>query len=292
MKINSVGFILIITLCLTACGSAEQVATGSPEAGNPVETDIESQDVSPQADPQEVTFTASDGTELSGMYYPPASGPSPVVILMHQVSTDQSDWRVVAAWLQDRGVSVESGDQPWLDPSWFPAVPENLEVGVFTFTFRNCDGGCQGMDPEGWRMDAIAALETAVTLPNADPTALITMGTSIGADGAVDACFDYNQAHGSGCLAAMPLSPGSYLNFPYLDAVSGIISGDTPGVVWCLASEGDTPSVNTCREVSDSAEYRSVIYPDDAHGLYMITPDHDPTPLSLLLDLLTLVLGD
>jgi hypothetical protein len=90
----------------------------------------------------------------------------------------------------------------------------------------------------------------------------------------------------------MPLSPGSYLNFPYSDAAAGVISGAVPGVVWCLASEGDIPSANSCREISDSGEYRSIVYPDDAHGLEMITPDHSPSPLSLLLDLLNQVLGD
>jgi hypothetical protein len=281
-----------IVLCLTACGGNVQDTSQSVDESmaNGIETEVQESLV--LADPQEVAFTASDGTELSGIYYPPANGPAPVVILMHQVNTDQSDWRVIAAWLQNRGVAVDGGDRPWLDSSWFPGIPDGLEVGVFTFTFRNCDGGCQSMESEGWRMDAIAALETAATLPNADPAALIAMGTSIGADGAVDACFDYNQAHDSGCLAAMPLSPGSYLNFPYSDAAAGVISGDVPGVVWCLASEGDIPSANSCREISDSGEYRSIVYPDDAHGLEMITPDHSPSPLSLLLDLLNQVLGD
>ena len=214
MKIKYLYLFIIIILILAACGGEAQDTSQPLEESITQDVETGSQDELIPADPQLITFTASDGTELSGIYYPPANGPAPVVVFMHQVNTDQTSWRVIAAWLQNRGVSVEIGSDPWLDPTWFPAVPEALQVGVFTFTFRGCDGGCQSMDPEGWRMDALAALETAATLPNADPSRLIAVGTSIGADGAVDACYDYRAGSYGRVPGSHALFPRLLLEFP------------------------------------------------------------------------------
>ena len=141
-------------------------------------------------------------------------------------------------------------------------------------------------------MDALAALETAAALPNADPTRLITFGTSIGSDAAVDGCLAYRELHGGGCIAAMALSPDSYLNLDYTETATQITTGENPGILWCIASEEDWPNSDNCRSITNSVYYRSVIYPDDAHGIEMITPDHEPSPLQLLLEMLNSIIGE
>ncbi len=270
LRTRIIGILLAATIGISAC-NPENTTTSTSEA------------TSPEA--QVVTFTASDGTELSGLYFPPAEGPAPVVVMMHQSNNSQAVWRVIAPWLQNRGLPVETVPAPWLDASWFPSVPEDLHVGVFIFTYRGCGStGCQNVDRGAeWQLDALAALETAATLPNADPAHLITFGTSIGADAAVDACQAYRALHGNGCIAAMALSPDSFLNLDYTQTATQIISGDDPGTVWCIACEEDWPNSDNCRSIPDSANYRSIIYPDDAHGIEMITSDHEPSPLILLL---------
>lgn len=278
MKIKIFTFLLAFSMLITTACNPVNVGSGA-----------QAEEVPPEA--QEITFTASDGTQLSGLYYPPAEGPAPVVIMMHQINNNQSMWRVIAPWLQNRGLPVETVPAPWLDASWFPVVPENLHVGVFIFTYRGCGStGCQSVDRgDEWQLDALAALEAAASLPNADPNQLITIGTSIGSDAAVDGCQAYRELHNGGCIAAMALSPDSYLGLDYNQIATQITTGDNPGTVWCVSSEEDWPNSDNCRSIEDSTHYRSIIYGDDAHGMELITPDHQPTPLNLLLDLLTLV---
>jgi len=235
-------------------------------------------------EPQRIEFQAEDGEPLVGTYYPAAVNPAPVVVLMHWAPGDQQDWVEIARWLQNRGqTSAVSGQAglPWLDPSWFPPMPDDLSFAVFTFDFRGCTGGCAQMDQAGWLLDAIAAVETARELPGVDPDRLAAIGASIGADGAVDAC-------GEGCLGGLSLSPGSYLNVAYDEAVEALGDEDPAKPAWCLAAEGDGQSAQACRSASGD-HYWMHIHPGDAHGMLLITPDTDPDTLVVMLDFLRLV---
>jgi dienelactone hydrolase len=236
------------------------------------------------AEAQQIEFQAADGQALQGVYYPAAINPAPIVVLMHWAPGDQNDWIAIAGWLQNRGATDAvsgAGAAPWLDPSWFPLVLEELPVAVFTFTFRGCEGGCSSFQPEGWLLDAKAAVETAKGLPAVDPDRLIAIGASIGADGAVDACEE-------GCLGGLSLSPGSYLGLAYDEVVTTLDEADKP--VWCLAAELDQDSANACQSASGD-HYRMIIYPDDPHGLELVKPGMDPETLEVILEFLQLVLG-
>jgi hypothetical protein len=232
-------------------------------------------------DPQRVEFQAEDGQALLGTYYPAAVNPAPTVVLMHWAPGDETGWPVIAAWLQNRGLEVETGGDPWLDPSWFPPMLEGQSFAVFAFTFRGCDGGCSSFEPEGWLLDAKAAMKTASELDGVDPTRMVAIGASIGSDGAVDAC-------GEGCLGALSLSPGSYLRVPYDEAVAAVDGAGYP--VWCLAAEGDSESAPTCQSASGD-HYRVVIYPGSEHGMELIQPEIEPSALGLILEFLQLTFG-
>jgi dienelactone hydrolase len=158
---------------------------------------------------------------------------------------------------------------------------EDLPVAVFTFTFRGCDGGCSSFQPEGWLLDAKAAMETAKGLPAVDPSRLVAIGASIGADGAVDACEE-------SCLGGLSLSPGSYLGLPYNEVVTSIDEVDKP--VWCLAAELDQDSANACQSASGD-NYRMIMYPGAPHGLELVKPDMDPETPKVILEFLQLTLG-
>jgi dienelactone hydrolase len=232
------------------------------------------------AAPQEIPFEAADGQTLAGTYYPAAVDAAPVVVLMHWARGDQADWRAVAGWLQNRGgdYAPETTDAPWLDPIWFPPLPEGFSVAVFTFTFRGCRGGCQGFDRAGWLLDAQAAMDQAAELPGVDPERMVAVGASIGADGAADAC-------GSGCLGALSLSPGGFLDVPYAEVVDRLAEEPPAKAAWCLAAEGDVPSAEACR-AAVGEHYWTAIYPGRAHGMQLVAPDVDPGALTVLLDFL------
>jgi dienelactone hydrolase len=281
---------LIVIVTLSACGAdTTTTAPPKPEASpisKPTEP-ITQEEPSPTPDepveeetaddvlppePQHIEFQATDETVLQGTYYPSSEAGAPIVVLMHWARGDQTDWVGYALWMQNRGLLQEALP--------VPEIPQGVSLAVFTFDFRGFGGGGQpAFNPEGWLLDAQAAVETARSLPGVDPTLLATIGASIGSDGAVDAC-------GEGCQGALSLSPGSYLGVPYAQGVESINAHP----VWCLASEGDAESAPTCRSASGE-QYRLIIYPGSAHGMDLLTPGFEPDTGQVILDFLELVFG-
>jgi dienelactone hydrolase len=194
---------------------------------------------------------------------------APVLILMHWARGWQKDWEPFAIWLQNRRPPPE-------EPS-LPTMPEGMSLNVLTFDFRGFEGGAQpaSFDTEGWLMDARAAVDFAKTLPGVDPDQVITIGASIGADGAANACR-------AGCLGALSISPGGYLDVPYRDAVN--VLADTPA--WCLAAEGDRQSAQSCRSASGES-YQATIYEGAAHGMDLFQVDVDPPVSEVILTFLS-----
>lgn len=284
-------FLFIFLIALAACGSNGTEEAVAPEATGELEsTPAEEGGVLPP-EPQEVTFLASDGQALSGYYYPAAVSPAPLVVLMHWVGGNMSDWYEIAPWLQNRRLDNpfdNPGTETWWDPSWFPAVPAEASYGVFIFSFRDCapyDAGCAGMTPEAWLLDAQAAMETAWELEGVDPTKVVAIGSSIGADGAADGCAWLNEQHPGACQGALSLSPGGYLGVPYHEVV-GALGGTEPATAaWCLADEVE---VGICEGVDAASNTAFKIYtiPGGSHGTWMLKPDLDPLPLQLILDFL------
>jgi pimeloyl-ACP methyl ester carboxylesterase len=236
------------------------------------------------ADPVAMSFTARDGVELQGTFYPAAEINAPVIVLLHWAPGDQSDWRAIAAWLQNRGLEVEPGgaNEPWLDPSWFPEFAEEYSFNVFTFTFRGCEGGCQSFDREGWRLDVEAAMTEVIRMEDINRSQVLTIGASIGADGAAYGCHFYNTELG-GCQGAFSLSPGSYLDILYMQEVASLEAELISRPAWCLYAEGDGESAEACLEATGTL-YRAVEYSGSLHGMRLINPEQAPNPLSLILD--------
>lgn len=247
------------------------------------------------ADPQPIAFKASDGQELQGTFYPAAVEGAPLVVLMHWVGSDQSDWTEVAFWLQNRGLGGQTPNPkklPWRDPSWFPSMLEGQQVAVFTFSFRGCTSeGCDTWNPAQWLVDAQAAMQAASQLKGIDPQRIVTAGASIGADGAIDGCAWLNDQEGDAqCLGAFSFSPGSYFSVPYADAVKSLQAKQPPRPVWCLYSEGDSESAPTCKSAQGDT-YRAVSFTGKAHGMILIAPGIEPPTLDLFLEWLTAGLG-
>ena len=283
------------TVTPTALPTEPPSPTPEPPTETPSPTAVPTLEPLPP-EPQEIEFQAADGQTLSGTYYPAAVNPAPMIVLMHWAPGDQRDWIEIAYWLQNRGLGGQSANPegvPWLDPSWFPPLPSEWEeqsFAVFTFTFRGCEGGCSSFEPDGWLLDAQAAMETARGLGGVDPQRLVAAGASIGADGAPDGCFWLNQQYENSCLGGFSFSPGSYLTVPYADAVDALGAEQPPKPDWCLFAEEDADSAAACQSAAGD-HYRMVQYDGSPHGMRLIDPAVEPNALQLLLEFIGLSLG-
>lgn len=238
-------------------------------------------------EPQEINFEAVDGQPLTGRYYPASTYPAPAVVLMHWYPGDQNEWDIIARWLQNRGLVGEGDGVPWRDPAWFPEMPPDSSLAVFTFTFRGCAGGCQKPDPAGWLLDARAAMERATALPGVDPNRVVSVGASIGGDGAIAGCAWLVTQSGADCPGALSLSPGSYLIDNYQEIVNEVGQADPPRQAWCFYDQNEDIA-EVCTTPSGD-HYRAEGWHDGyLHGLHLLNPNADPNPLDLLLDFLAI----
>ena len=244
------------------------------------------------AEPQRIEFESEDGAMLVGMYYPAAVNPAPVVVLMHWAGGDKNDWVYVgmAAWLQNRGleIPVAPGPMPFDTPFPFTPLPADLSYGVFLFDFRSFGESAPSNLPFSqlgplWEADARAAYARARTLPGVDPDQMAGIGASIGADAVVDAC-------GEGCLGAISLGPGSYLNVSYPEAVTRLDQAGKP--VLCVGAEDDAEAAQTCRSASGE-HYQSQIYEAGGHAMTLFRLENNLQPAldSVIVDFLKLVMN-
>ena len=234
---------------------AEEVPANTPV---PPPTPTTEPDFDPQpAAAQRMTFTAEDGIELVGYYYPAAVPNAPVIVLMHWARGDQNDWpkNGMVDWLQNRG-TAHGTNIPAQQSVIYPPMPENLSFAVFTFDFRGFNESSGEFDPAGGLMDAKAAYAFAKTLEGVDATRIAGIGSSIGADGVVDGCDE-------GCIGALSLSPGGYLGVVYTEAVKVLDDAEKP--VTCIAAEGDIPSAIAC-DATTGKYYEKILYVGGEHG--------------------------
>ena len=313
----TVGLIFIVTACQTASGEDEAQLSSDPSPVNtlvvPSQTSelqvtaIPSNTPTPEAtviptatpvvvlppEPIEILFQASDGQELSGLYYPADENPAAVVVLMPWAQGNQSEWEEVAYWLQGRGLLVraQNSRQTWKSSNWYPERTLDMPLGVFTFNFRSCESveGCVSYLPVEWLLDAQAALETAAQLEGIDPGQILAVGASIGADGAVNSCAWLNKTELGKCLGAFALSPFSSLTIDFRVSVDSLLDQEDPAPVYCLFGLQDDAASETC---GDFPEIRAVNfgYIDD-HGLELIHVDRRPAPLNILQEFILEALG-
>lgn len=226
--------------------------------------------------PNPVGIPTQDDRVLEGLYYPAKVPNAPVIVLMHWANGSMDDWQAVAPWLQNRLDELDElpgGGQAYLDPSWFPPMPEEVSFAVLVFNFGDFGNSPYGGSRGTWVDDAVAALNYASTLADVNPHGISTLGASIGADGAVDGCYLFNDAGEMGtCLGALSLSPGNYLTneFDYREAAEFIELSGFP--VWCLAADGDDSSPDLCRGL-DGVHARAFIFAGRDHGMNLLTDD-------------------
>ena len=242
--------------------------------------------------PLEIEFTTEDGQVLSGVYFPADANPAPLMILMHWARGDQEEWTEIALWLQNRSELVRAPDynNSWKSSDWYPENTSGISMGVFTFTLRECAGGCQNYLPAEWLLDIQAAITTAVGLTGVDRSLIMTAGASVGADGAINGCAWLNQSGLGKCRGAFALSPGSLLLVPFENAALELLHNEPPIPVYCLYGLRDDASVETCSAVPDAklVDYGYI----DNHGFELLQPLKGPDPLLLLLEFINTALPE
>ena len=254
-------------------------------------------------EPQVIKIESFDGKLLDAIYYPAAVNPAPIVVWVHQYNFDQTEWQAIAPWLQNRGqiaptatlignplaspIQMEAG--PWFDSSWFPPIPDGMDVAVLTVTLRECEGSCSGRHGPEWIQDVTSTLIAASEMEGVDSEKVLAVGTSIGADGVADGCLAYQESTGRNCLAVLSSSPGDYLGVPYNDTIASLTEKGTKAL--CFASEGDQPSYTTCKSVpEDTPNFSTHYVPGYFHGIYAIDPQVEEPWLQPMLNLFMEVL--
>lgn len=241
--------------------------------------------------PQEVRIPVSSGRELAGWYFPAEQTSAPIVVLMHWAGGNHWDWDVIARWLQNRDNQVPGvAGTLWSDPYWFPPIPDDASFAVLTFNYASVP-----MDPSHSGIvdhfpSSLAAVTFASQLDGVDPYRILTIGASIGADSAPEACYLFNGAVAAGeeigqCVGALSFSPAS--EDLYADAARQLLEQDA--LVYCFGAIGDTQAERGCRQPSHE-NYRSFIYTGGAHGYYLIDPTLFPTEPPLEKNALQLML--
>lgn len=264
-------WLLVATVFLTACQS--QSAPSAFQAGQPA-SEIAS------AEPQEISIPTSSGHSLEGRYYPAAIENAPILVLMHWSGGSLEDWDAIARWLQNLGLPADDPEnKPWADSSWFPTLDQDTSYAVLSFTYWPL-GGSGGSEIH--LRDSLDVLAFASALAGVEPDRILTVGASIGADGALDACYLFNASVASGkntgnCVGAFSLSPANYLTdaFSYQEAASDLSAQGV--VIYCLAATRDTRAASTCSGIAAPENFHPFIFEGYAHGMSLIDPSLFPS---------------
>ena len=228
----------------------------------------------PSSNPIRKSFLTEDGRQLVGYFYPSWQPNAPVVVFMHQFESNQAAWQEspIIKWLQNWPVPLNSGSPTPSANGLLPIMPPDLSFAVFTFDFRGHGESLpDDIIQDGYKehaeeflMDASAAYQTARQLPGVDQNKVIGLGTSIGADAVVDVCEE-------GCIGAFSVSPGSWLELEYSQAVRKLVAAGKP--VRCMYAINDPPSPNTCLSIPPDDHYKIFGYPGKKHGMtFVILP--------------------
>ncbi|MCX7756425.1 MAG: hypothetical protein N2117_14455 [Anaerolineales bacterium] len=223
---------------------------------------------------ERITIPTEDGLELVGYYYIAPQPNSPVVVLMHQFGSNQAQaWPMteLIPWLQNMPVKGQNAPTATLSAQGkLPPLPEGVHFNVLTFDFR---GHGESPGPvfayltdearRGYLLDARAAYARAATLPHADPQRILGIGTSIGADAALNAC-------GKGCVGVFAISPGSHLGLDWAENARRVSNTAKP--VRCIYSFNDGNTAATCTSLPVTAYYRIAGYEGKKHGQDFLVP--------------------
>jgi hypothetical protein len=233
--------------------------------------------------PEEIQLMAENGEPFPALYFPPSHSPAPVIIFMHQLNLDMDQWQAIAPWLWGAGeaVPVTDPEEAWLDSSWFPENTLSNAPGVLIFTYRNCYSGCKQPQNKKILQDAQTALQYVLTLPETDTDQITIVGTSIGADAAIDSCFLLQDKTAYACKNVIAVSPGSYMQYRFESVAKVMVHDQTD--IYCYASRADVGPAATCTGFQSSEHYHYFVGKGHQHGIELFSPAFEMNLLDVLL---------
>lgn len=197
-------------------------------------------------DAERVELVAEDGRTLVASFYAPPSDDAPAVLLLHQLYTNRDSWHTVIPHLHAAGYAV--------------LAPDLRGYGETRGVIN-------------WRAaqtDTTAWLSWLREHPATRDDALMTMGSSMGANLAVIGCADDVAAHAdSGCRATVAISAGrNYFGYtPLAPALETL--AERP--VLMAAARNDGYAAIAAETLPESAPQVEVWWADgNAHGMDLL----------------------
>ncbi len=182
----------------------------------------------------DINLTTEDNLTLVGTYYPPSSGGSPAILLLHGMNRSRLDWEGFAQLLQENG------------------------YGVLTIDLRgHGDSTRQGDRLTRWvsfsdedfhrmLMDVTSGVQFLKSRSGVDPYRIGAVGTDLGANLALSYASQHREIR-----AVVLISPG--LNYRGMSSIGAITSyGKRP--ILLIASEEDVYSTFSATELYSLAE--------------------------------------
>lgn len=238
---------------LLACGDGERGSRRATE--RPVEPAPEPEiaPVPSLPEARAVRFTTVDGVTLVGDLQPANSPDAPLVILVHQLASDRSEWAPLRARLHE--------------------VPR---VATFAFDLRGHGGSTAGASgpidfhaftPEQWAStaeDVRAALrEITSATYGLTPRRIAAVGSSIGSTAVIAAAVEAPRLE-----VIVALSPGrAYHGFDSLTPAQSL----TGRRFFAAVAAGETENVETAQAMARVIGGETVVVDGDAHGVALLS---------------------
>jgi len=220
---------------------------------------VMAQETTPEPEPElpaivptlTVEIEATDGVRLIGDYYMPHDGDAPAILLLHELYTTRDSW----LW------QIE------------PLVASGFRVLVVDLRGYGDSNGAINWRRAG--TDALTWLEWLYAQPGTRLDAVFTMGSSMGANLALNAC-----ANASNCAGAVALSPGlNYFGVRTHDALT------TGGAMLLVYADRDSiPRRDVPRmwalvsEESHETSMHEIVYAGREHGRLLFEAHDDLLP--------------
>jgi len=206
--------------------------------------------------PEDVEFSTIDGFRLKGTFYPGKAG-APVVLLLHKLASDRSEYKGLAKALQDKGMNVLAYDAR--------GHGESTKKNGKDITWQEFSNA----DFAGMTKDIEAALGYLHMKKDAAKVPVGIVGASIQSSTGLTFASKHPEIR-----ALVMLSPG--LDYHAIETIKPMQEyGDRP--VFIAASDEDTPSVEAAKILDSTARgpRKLEVYFDAGHGAQMFRKVRD-----------------
>lgn len=249
------GLVALALFAFVACSpDAPSPAPAPPPspAREVIQPDAPDPEPPPLAEPETVRVPTEDGVVLVGDLRVGASPTAPLVVLVHQLSSDRSEWNALLR---------ELGAEPALTTFAFDLRGH----GESTQRADGSDVSASDFEPADWQRlpgDVLAAVAAIQAREDVSPARVALVGSSIGGSAVIVAAADEPSVQ-----AVVALSPGrAYRGIDALTPLTRL--GDRP--LLAIASRGEAPSAETAQNMERIAPQGELLLVEgDRHGVAM-----------------------